>query len=341
MKILPLFLLQFILIPVACIGQDYTMLDKYSSPISSLTYTIGDNVTIGKASNTSSTLLYSQVLIETRKPYKSFTKVNFDLSKRTGTIQKIFSNQKSMVSEFSNSVVLEIRLNADTTVFIPIDKALKAKEVVVFTWDFYADNYTEYSEETSTLIDINNQKLGKEEAMLHYLKKHDIAIYNELKSNEFTYEKKKATYINYVDSLRNSIDLSDTFLIILPVQLGKYNFDKGTFPIVEAPMNFGPSYNDVFSGQILEFDNFNQFASINSNREKAEFFANSTNLKYGDIRQAYVIALIQFKNITYSEKSGLNIDGPSKSKITHLHFNIRKLFCVDNTAFYYNLIGLK
>lgn len=321
------------------------MLNDYSSPVSNMTYKIGDTITIGKSSysNTNySNYSYSEVYYPTRNSFSGYNNVNFNVSNRKGTVQKIYSNQANQFSPFSNAVVIELKLNADTSVFFPVDKAINAKEIVVFPLDFNPSNYTQYKGETTTLLNIINQKISKEDAMLMYFKTHEKEKYDQMMSNEFVFEKNKINYVNYVDSLIKSIDLKDTFFIVLPVKLGKYNFDLKSFPIIPSFMNFGNSYKDVLSNQTIEFDNFNQFQSINSTMENAEFFANTTMVEYNDLRQAYVIVLIQYKNTTYTDvSSGMNLNAPSKSTVTELHFNICKLLCSDNKAIYYNFVGSK
>jgi hypothetical protein len=321
-----------------CFSQDFKLIENYTSKISNINYKIGDSIVIGKPLTRGKNLRYENILVLNNQQFQN---LNEDFSNNVGVIEKIYSNNYNSNYNFNNSIVFELKIKDKPNTFVPIDKAIISKEIVIYELNFSPDKFKSFNKSNSTILKINNSKLTEEQAMLFYYKENNQETYNELKGNEFYYQKNKEKYIKYVDSLKKTVKNTDTLVLILPTKLGKYNFEKKEFPIVEQSMSYGKKFETIFSNEILDFENYINFSSVKSEFENAEFFSNSTNLEFDDTRKANVILLVTFSKISFSEKSGLNIDGLEYNSKIHLQLNIKKLYCVDSNSFYYNFIGSK
>lgn len=329
-----------------CLSQDFELIDSYLSPISAKTYLIGDSITIGNPEynrngsvNYSNVLHYKKERLNSLYSKLSYSHLNQDLSNNTAVIQKIYSNKENEVREFRNSVVLEVITTENKTLFIPIDKALISKEVIVYPNFLEIDGLLPFNNQNATILAIKSENLSKEETMLKYIYKTNQKKFNEWKENEFTYEKEKISYINTIDSLFSTVDQKDTMVIILPVSLGSYSFEKGSFPVVESIQKYSKKVNFAFSNEYLSFVNFSNFSEVIVSKDRAEYFVNSTKKQYDETRTAFVIIKATLEDLSIQEKSGgMNIDDRPTITIDY-SFKITELHCVDHSALYYNYLG--
>lgn len=335
-------LLTFTISTFLCSSQDFELIESYSSPISAKTYVVGDSITIGNPEyNRNGSVYYTNVLQLVENNWDPYSKLNQDLSNNTAVIQKIYSNKENTIREFRNSVVLEVVTTENKTLFIPIDKALSSKEVIVYPNYVEIDGLLPFNSQNATILSIKSENLSKEEAMLKYIYKMDSKKYDEWKNNEFVYEKEKASYINTIDSLFSTVDQKDTMVIILPVSLGSYSFEKGSFPVIESFQKYSKKVNFAFSNEYLSFVNFTNFSEVIVSKDRAEYFANSTKKQYDDTRPAFVIIKSTLEDLSIQEKSGgMNIDDRPTITINY-SFKIFEMHCVDHSALYYNYLGYK
>lgn len=336
-----------------CLSQDFELIESYLSPISAKTYLVGDSITIGNPEyNKNGSVNYTNVLHSRKERLNSlysqlsysqlsYSHLNQDLSNNTAVIQKIYSNKENTVREFRNSVVLEVVTAENKTLFIPIDKALISKEVIVYPNYIEIDGLLPFNSQNATILSIKSENLSKEKTMLKYIYKMDSKKFNEWKNNEFIYEREKASYMNIIDSLFSTVDQKDTMLIILPVSLGNYSFEKETFPVVESFQKYSEKVNFAFSNEYLSFVNFTNFSEVIVSKDRAEYFANSTKKQYDDTRPAFVIIKSTLEDLSIQEKSGgMNIDDRPIITINY-SFKIAEMHCVDHSALYYNYLGFK
>lgn len=337
-----ILLVSLTLISFLSLSQDYELLENYHSPISAKNYTIGDSITIGSpAYNKNETVLYTNIFQVSENKWDRYINLNKDFSKNIAIVQKIYSNKENTITEFRNSVVLEVITQDGSKFFIPIDKAISSKEIIVYPNEVDMDGYLPFNKQNATILAIKAQNLSNEQAMLEFIKRMNSNKYDEWKNNEFVYEKEKTRYLHTTDSLFATVSKQDTILIVLPANLGNYSFDKESFPIVETFQKYSKKINFALSNESLTFVNFNDFSSVNVSKDRAEYFANSTKKTYEETRPAFVIIKTTLENLTVEEKSGgMNFDDRPKKTINY-EFKIIELHCVDHSVLYYNYIGNK
>jgi len=333
-------LLTYLMISLISYSQDFELIESYYSPISVRSYSIGDTIIIGRPNyKRERDVSYSNILKYQERNWNQYSKVNQDLSKKNAIIKKIYSNKENNVSEFSNSVVLEVIVQDGSIVFIPIDKALISKEIVVFPNSTERFNNIPFNEKNAMILKIKAEKLKNEAAMIEYVKGVEPEKYNEWKENEFIYEKEKDRNIYRIDSLLKTVNVLDTMIIVLPTELGGYLFKNESFPIIGNILKYSKTLR--FSNEYLTFVNFADFSSVNSSKERAEFFVNTNSKTYDGTRQAVVILKAKLESVLFKiESGGFNVDS-STNKIFDFKFKIIELVCVDNFELYYNYIGNK
>jgi hypothetical protein len=334
-----LFFTLLLIIPTSGISQTPTLLNEYSSPISNKNYKIGDSILIGVPNYAKNeTFLYKNVFIEQRN-LSYFDQVMENLSKHQGVIEKIYSNQDHVRSEFKNSVVFEIKIKGHANLFIPIDKAIISKEVVVFPNPNSSLEYLPFNDQTATILQIKAGKLSPETAMLTYMEKLETKKYEEWKNDEFLYQAEKEQYIRVVDSILKMVSIGDTLILILPVEMGDYDFDSNSFPVVETFSKFGETVAFVFSNEKMTFKNYAEFSTIPVPRNKAEFLAKSSTKSYIGTQSVYVLLRVKVADVLLSEqRGGMNI-GSNIRNVVDYFFSIVDMDCVDSEALEYNYLG--
>lgn len=320
-------------------SQTSTLLNEYLSPISNINYKVGDSIIIGVPNRSKNDIfVYKNVFID-KAIWGSIVNVSYNLSKEKGIIVKISSYEDHFIYEFKNSIVFELRMEGFDNLFIPIDKAILSKEVVLFPNPNSTSEHLPFNFQTANILQINAKKLSPESAMLTYIEKLEPKKFQEWKNNEFLYETQKEKYINDVDSVLQIVNIGDTFILVLPVELGSYNFDSNSFPVVESFSKFGETVEFALSKDKLSFLNFTNYTSIPVPRNKAEYFANTCSTSYHGTRSAFVILYIEATGIIFSEEQGgINI-GSNIRNVVEYSLSIIDLSCVDSEALYYNYLG--
>lgn len=333
-----LFFALLLLTPLSGFSQT-TLLNEYLSPISNINYKVGDSMKIGVPNYAKNeTFLYKNVFIEQRN-LSYFDQVMENLSKQQGVIEKIYSNQDHVRSEFKNSVVFEIKINGHANLFLPIDKAILSKEVVVFPYSNSTLKHLPFNAQTATILQIKAKKLSQEAAMLAYVEKLEPKKFEEWKNNEFQYQAEKEQYIREVDSVLEIVSIGDTLILILPVEIGDYNFDSNSFPVVETFSKFGETVAFVFSNEKMTFKNYTDFSTIPVPRNKAEFLAKSSTKSYIGTRSVYVILHVKVADVLLSvQRGGVNL-GSNIRNVVDYSFSIVDMDCVDSEALEYNYLG--
>ncbi len=338
-KHLILILILISLVSINGFSQEPVSLGEYSSTISKKRYRIGDSIQIGVANYSKNGFYRYKNVFVSEKGWTGYRIVTKDLSYKKGVISKIYSNKDHQKREFSNSVVFEVSIDSFDNVFIPIEKAITSKEVVVFPNAITSNKHLPFNAQTSVMLIINSKKLNKEDAMLEYVERLEPKKYAEWKNNEFLFESEKEQYIQEVDSVLSLVTIGDTFTLILPVELGDYNFDSNTFPVIQTYTKYGKTVDFPFSKEKFIFSNYSKFSKVHVDKERAEYFAKSMNKSYQGTRSAIVILNVRADKVVETQKEGgLNI-GSSLFDVQEFTFHIVDQTCVDSEALQYNFLG--
>lgn len=313
------------------------LLESYVSPISKMTYATGDTIIIGSGgllNQWSSNRRYSSVF-EYQENGDYYSVIKEDQSNKKTVIEKIFSVKEHANNSFKNKVVFRVELENGSKLFVPIEAAIKSKEIVVYQNLLDTKDYSSFSNETTVILEIKEQGLSKESAMLSYIEKIDNEKFREWKADEFLYENEKEQYIARIDSLLGTVGIEDTMILVLPVSLNDYNFEKNTFPVANGVMQYGKRFSN------LEFSNYEDYTSISVPKDRAQFFAATTEKSYKGKRSAYVILAVTIDDLKITEyvSSGMNVGSNKPQKKASYTLSILELHCVDNSALFYNYLG--
>jgi hypothetical protein len=222
---------------------------------------------------------------------------------------------------------------------MPIDKALQAKELIVFTSPVKANGTEWLDERNMFLLNLEQSKGSSADNALRYCKLTDPRKGKEYELNLNQFEKEKNEWIKKLDVARKQVRMKDTFLISLPAYLGKYAFDKGEFLIVDNPAAYGSKALKVSSDNKVLFDNYKSFASIRSAKENADFFLNVNTPDYNGNRKAYARIKVICTSITKEPvPGGATAENPGNNIF---HLTILEISMTDSEDQDYNYIGMK
>lgn len=340
MRNILLILLVIGLVP-SLFAQEAEKLKKYQSTVSKHTYSKGDTLVIGEPGKNvfSTKKKYSGIFVKDKKNVCGYRELDSVISGSKCVIKNILSFQEHCTFEFKNSVVFELQGPNNRILYMPIDKALQAKELIVFTNPNKTNGFDLLDERNIFLLNLEQSKGSSADNALTYCKIIDPAKgkFYELNLNQF--EKEKTEWIKKLDVARKEVHLKDTFFISLPAYLSKYAFDKGEFQIVDNPAVYGSKALKYSADSKMLFENYKSFTTIRSAKENADFFLNVNTPDYNGNRKAYAQIKVICTSITKEPVlGGATAENPGNNIF---HLTILEISMVDSENQDYNYIGMK
>ncbi len=322
-------------------AQEAEKLKKYQSTVSKHTYSKGDTIVVGETGKNvfSAKKKYIGIFVKDKKNVCGYTELDTVISGSKCVIKNILSFQEHCSFDFKNSVVFELQGPNNRTLYMPIEKALQAKELIVFTNPNKTGKIDWLDERAVFLLNLEYSKASSADNALKYCKiiEPQKGKQYELNLNQFETDKKE--WINKLDAARKEVRLKDTFLISLPAYLSKYAFDKGEFQIVDNPSVYNSKALKYSGDNKVLFDNYKSFATLKSAKENADFFLNVNTPDYNGNRKAYAQIKAICTSITKDPNVIINADNPTGINI--LHLTILEISMVDSENQNYNYIGVK
>lgn len=335
------FLLIFLFVSSAYTlsAQEAEKLKKYQSPVSKRVYTKGDTIWVGEpAKNVFTTAKkYADIFVKDKKNVCGYRELDSVIAGTPCVIKTILSFKEHCTFEFKNAVVLELQGPNNLTLFMPLDKALQVKEVIVFPNPVKYAGTEALDERTVFLLNLEQSKGTTADHALKYCKLINPEKGKAYEQNLPLFEKEKKEWIQKLDAARKITHLKDTFIISLPAYLGKFSFDKGEFQMVDNPLMYGSKALKVTTDSKLLFDNYKSFISIRSAKDNADFFQNVTTPDYNGNRKAYAQIKAICTSITKEPVlGGATAENPGNNI---LHFTILEIVILDSDNADYNFVG--
>jgi hypothetical protein len=321
-------------------AQEAEKLKKYQSTVSKHTYSKGDTIIVGETGKNvfSAQKKYAAIFIKDKKNVCGYRELDSVISGTPCIIRNILSFKEHCTFEFKNSVVFELQGPNNHTLYMPIDKALQAKELIVFTNPAKTSTTDWLDEKNVFLLNLEQFKGSSADNALKYCKIVDPRKGKQYDLNANQFDKEKTEWVKKLDSARKKVHLRDTFLISLPAYLGKYSADKGEFQVVDDPSVYGSKPLKYTSDSKIQFDNFKNFNTLKSPRENADFFLNVNTPDYNGNRKAYAKIKVICTSVTKDPTVAITADNPG---INILHLTVIEISMVDSENQQYNYIGTK
>ncbi|WP_430406298.1 DUF4852 domain-containing protein [Fluviicola sp.] len=322
-------------------AQEAEKLKKYQSTISKHTYSKGDTIVVGETGKNvfSAKKKYAGIFIKDKKNVCGYRELDTVITGSKCVIKNILSFQEHCTFEFKNSVVFELQGPNGLTLYMPIEKALQAKELIVFTNPNKSVGFDFLDERTIFLLNLEQSKGSSADNALKYCKIVDPSKGKAFELNLNGFEKEKKEWIQKLDLARKEVRLKDTFFITLPAYLSKYAFDKGEFQIVDNPTVYGSKPLKYSGDNKVLFDNSKNFTTIKSAKENADFFLNVNTADYNGNRKAYALIKVICTSITKEPvPGGATAENPGNNIF---HLTILEMSMVDSENQNYNYIGMK
>lgn len=321
-------------------AQEAEKLKKYQSTVSKQTYSKGDTIVIGEIGKNvfSAKKKYTGIFVKDKKNVCGYSELDSLIAGSKCIIKNILSFQEHCSFDFKNSVVFELQGPTNKSLFMPIEKAVQAKELIVFTNPNTWKGIDLLDDRTIFLLNMEYSKGTSADNALKYCKLADPAQGKAYEFNTGEFEKVKAEWIRKLDLAQKQVNLKDTFLIRVPVYLNKYAFDKGEFLVFDNPDAYGSKPLKYASDSKVLFDNYKAFSTIKAAKPNADFFLNVNTADYNGNRKAYGEIKAICTSITKDPTVMVTADNPG---INILHFTILEISVVDSENLKYNYIGGK
>lgn len=321
-------------------AQEAEKLKKYQSTVSKHTYSKGDTIVIGEIGKNvfSAKKKYTGIFIKDKKNVCGYTELDSVITGSKCIIKNILSFQEHCSFDFKNSVVFELSGPNNKSLFMPVEKALQAKELIVFTRPNTWKGIDLLDDRTIFLLNLEYSKGISADNAFKYCKLTDPAKGKAYEFNTGEFEKEKPEWTKKLDLARKQVNLKDTFIIRVPVYLNKYAFDKGEFLIFDNPDAYGSKPLKYASDSKVLFDNYKAFSTIKAAKPNADFFLNVNTADYNGNRKAYGEIKAICTSITKDPTVMVTADNPG---INILHFTILEIAVVDSENLKYNYIGAK
>ncbi|MNK01848.1 hypothetical protein D3C87_196600 [compost metagenome] len=340
MRNLFLVILLFVGSVQALFAQEAEKLKKYQSTVSKHTYSRGDTLVIGEVGKNvfRAQKKYTGIFIKDKKNVCGYRELDSVIAGTSCIIKNIFSFGEHCSFEFRNAVVFELQGPANQLLYIAIEKALQAKELVVFTNPTKWQRIEYLDDRTIFLLNLEYSKGVSADNALKYCKLIDPAKGKTFDFNQALFEKEKAEWTKKLDLARKQVNIKDTFIIRVPVYLNKYAFDKGEFLVFDNPEAYGSKPLKYASDSKVLFDNYKAFSTIKAAKANADFFQNVNIPDYNGNRKTYGEIKAICTSITKDPTVMVTADNPG---INILHFNILETSVVDSENQNYNYVGGK
>lgn len=321
-------------------AQEAEKLKKYQSTVSKSTYSKGDTIVIGDMGKNvfSAKKKYIGIFVKNKKNVCGYSELDTVIAGSKCVIKNILSFGEHCTFDFKNSVVFELQGPNNLALFMPIEKALQAKELIVFTSPFDPKGLDYLDDRTIFLLNLEYSKETSVDNAFKYCKLADPAKGKAYEFNQEEFEKEKAAWIKKLDAARKEVNLKDTFIIRVPVYLNKYLFEKGEFQVFDNPDAYGSKPLKYASDSKVLFDNYKVFSTIKAAKPNADFFLNVNTADYNGNRKSFGEIKAICTSITKDPTVMVTADNPG---INILHFTILEISVVDSENKNYNYIGMK
>nr|WP_294860591.1 DUF4852 domain-containing protein [uncultured Fluviicola sp.] len=321
-------------------AQEAEKLKRYQSTVSKHTYSKGDTIVVGETGKNvfSAKKKYTGIFIKDKKNVCGYRELDTVITGSQCIIKNILSFQEHCTFEFKNSVVFELQGPNNWTLYMPIEKALQAKELIVFTSPKTWKGIDFLDDRTIFLLNLEYSKGTSADNAFKYCKLTDPVNAKTYEFNLDLFEKEKAGWIKKLDLARKQVNLKDTFIIRVPVYLNKYAFDKGEFQVFDNPEAYGSKPLKYASDSKVLFDNYKAFSTIKAAKLNADFFLNVNVADYNGNRKAYGEIKAVCTSINKDPTVPVTADNPG---INILHFTILEILVVDSENQNYNYVGMK
>ena len=321
-------------------AQEAEKLKKYQSIISKHTYSKGDTIVVGEIGKNvfSAKKKYTGIFVKDKKNVCGYSELDTVIAGSPCILKNILSFGEHCSFDFKNSVVFELQGPNNRTLYMPIEKALQAKELIVFTNPKNWKGIEVLDDRTIFLLNLEYSKGTSADNALKYCKLADPAKGKAYEFNQGEFKKEKAEWNKKLDVPRKQVNLKDTFIIRVPVYLNKYIFEKGEFQVFDNPDAYGSKPLKYASDSKVLFDNYKTFSTIKAAKPNADFFLNVNTADYNGNRKAYGEIKAICTSITKDPTVMVTADNPG---INILHFTILEISVVDSENMKYNYIGTK
>lgn len=331
------FLCAFLVLPVCGLGQIGDRLDFVTCQISAKNYKEGDTLIIGKNFYGE----YYSTIYKKNPNDRFYSAVREKLSEKRLVINGVYQVPKSsynMPMSFIGKTVIAARTEDNVEYLIDFDEATKKKELVVYPVTFDPKGLLPFDIKATSILIAKRKGFDSSQSFKFYMERAEQSEFQKMKKDEFYARREGPRYAAIVDSLMKIRTLKDTFLVILPVALGPYDFQRSHFPIMDVVMRFHQNVK-FLGGENLKFSNFSSFNAIPTSMERAEFFSKLTPLNSYGFREANVLIKAVLEKVELVTSYNYNNVGSAKSEDAHFTFKILEVHAVDSKHFWYNWIG--
>jgi hypothetical protein len=319
-------------------GQEGSKMKKFSSQTTSFSIIKGDTLHVGYFEKNvfSSKKQYQNIFIKDKKNVCGFSECKTDLSDSLLVVKNIIQYTENCVFSFQNSTVIEVA-TLHTNYYIAIEKALQAREVILFPNTYIPKKAHELTGEAVLFLNLNFLNAKNEDFAMRYIRLANSEKAKLYDQNPTLFNNEKNSWLEEMDAFRKQITVKDTFFMSVPVYIGKYAVDKNQFLIVDNEDGYGTKPLKYFEDTKVQFDNFSSVWTLNSSRSKAEFFLNATLPDYNGSRKAYVQVKAICTSVERNPKAGAFSVETQMNTI--LHFRVLEINAVDSQHLQYNQIG--
>jgi hypothetical protein len=332
----------FFLFTVCCIGlsvaQEGTKIKKASSSLSSIAFSKGDTLKLGffEKNVFSNKKEYQNVYVKDKKNVCGFAPCKVDLSDSLLIVKNTYQHTDHCLFGFQQAQVIEAS-TAHATYFIPIDKALSARELIAFPNTYLPKKCRNLDEVAVLSLNLNFLNAKNDDYIMRYIRAVNPEKAKLYDQNPAALTAEKSIWDEELTKIRKSITVKDTFLLTVPVYIGKYAVDKNQFLIQDNPDGYGSKSIKFSEDTKVQFDNFSKMWTLNASKNQADFFLNATLPDYNGNRKAYLQVKAICTHVERNPKAGPPTPDSMMSNI--LHVKVLEMNAVDSQHLQYNQIG--
>lgn len=317
-------------------AQEPEKLKKYESITTKRVFTKGDTLLIGDPGKNafSTQKKYFGIFVKDKRNVCGYSELDSVMKGAHFVIKNITKYTEHCSFEFRNNVVFELLGSNNQLIYMPIEKTLQSKELVVFPNTVKTEKYEQLNDRSVFILTMNAVDQSADFAF-KYCRTTDFEKSKYYDNNPSQFEKDKNEWVKKLDQARKQIKVKDTFWITIPVYVGAFIHDKNEFKLADIPGNYGSKAINLNLDTKMIFENYAAFNSIKSTKNQADFFQNTNTPDYNGNRKAY----LQVKAVCNSVLKEVS-SGPT-GVLNTLRFSIIEMHAVDLESMEYNYIGSK
>lgn len=196
----------------------------------------GDVLTIGYHSVTSSDYITIREKVVNQFGREQYLNVKDDMTFSEVRIVDVITPENTAIFPNKNLIVLARDEKRNKDLYIEIDKAIEKGEVV---GELLPDGSKEAVFLSDDLLMACMLRVNKipitDNILLAFISVNDKELYRRCLSDEFELNKAKSRYAELLNKLMDGFDFSTTYYIKAPLEMDKYDFSAGAYPLALFP----------------------------------------------------------------------------------------------------------